>query len=635
MNRNIKLYRPEIDALKGVSIILVFLFHLELSLFKSGFLGVDIFFVISGYLIAQIFYQKNVSLKNYILGRIKRIFPAYFLVISCLSIIIFFLDPYESFSLSRDLLYSIPFLSNVWFSQTINDYFAQSYKSPILNFWSLSVEIQYYLFALIFLFFLKINKKFYIYLLITLGLLSLLLIQFGGNLKIRSPYIEEQVFFYNSPTFLDFYSFSGRIWEFLIGMFFFEITIKNKKKKIKFVTYGLILIFLSILFYEIKKFHPGLFTLLPVLGTGLILTNYKNDRYYDLFFKNKFFIFFGKLSYSLYLIHYPIIIFEKKYFDIDINIYFKIFIIILISTFLSYLSFKFFEGPLRKKTNIKSSIIVIILLIFFSSLINFFNFKSYGYQKDFYKINNNYNNVLLKKYENLVSERDNLLKNLNEINTEKEKILIIGDSKAEDLFMLFKYNDGFETDQKKYELLKYSFFNKKKYDDFIRKFDLYMQNNNVEKILISYHYDSFDFNSQLSQLLLFSNVAKMYNVPLFYVYGYPVFKQDENLNRGHYNILLKILSSYDNKLNVVEINRFSYSLLDKFYFIKNNHLENILKNNGFKLLNLFAHFCDIDNKSCDIVDDKFNSYYLDNFHLSTDGIKYFSKKLRIHIDIIN
>jgi len=60
-----------------------------------------------------------------------------------------------------------------------------------------------------------------------------------------------------------------------------------------------------------------------------------------------------------------------------------------------------------------------------------------------------------------------------------------------------------------------------------------------------------------------------------------------------------------------------------------------LKNNGFRLLNLFAHFCDIDNKSCDIVDDKFNSYYLDNFHLSTDGIKYFSKKLRIHIDIIN
>ena len=634
MYKNVKLYRPEIDALKGLSIILVFLFHLELSLFKSGFLGVDIFFVISGYLIAQIFYQKNISLKIYLLGRIKRIFPAYFLVISFLSIVIFLLDPYESFLLSRDLLYSIPFLSNVWFSETINDYFAQSYKSPILNFWSLSVEIQYYLFALIFLFFLKINKKFYIYLLVILCLISLLLIQFGGNLKVRYPYIEEQLFFYNSPTFLDFYSFSGRIWEFLIGMFFFEITIKKNKKKIKFVTYGLILIFLSILFYEIKNFHPGLFTLLPVLGTGLILTNYKNNRHYDLFFKNKFFIFFGKLSYSLYLIHYPIIFFERKYFNIDINFYLKIFIIILISTFLSYLSFKLFESPLRKKNNIKLSIFTITLLIFFSLLINIFNFKSYGYQNNFNKINKKYNNILLKKYENLVRERNNLLKNLNEINTKKEKVLIIGDSKAEDLLMLFNYNDDSENDLKEYELLQYSFANKKKFNEFIKKFDFYMKSNNVQKILISYHYDALDFDLQLSQLLLFSKVAKVYNVPLVYVY-YPVFKQDENINRGHYNILLKILSSHDHKLNLVEINRISYSLLDEFYLIKNSILENILENNGFKFLNLFSYFCNIDDKSCEIVDDKFNSYYLDNFHLSTDGIKYFSKKLKNHIDIMN
>ena len=576
MNKNLNLYRPEIDALKGLSIILVFLFHLELSLFKSGFLGVDIFFVISGYLIAKIFNQKDISLKIYFLGRIKRIFPAYFLVISFLSIIIFLLDPYDSFSLSMDLLYSIPFLSNAWFSETINDYFAQSYKSPVLNFWSLSVEIQYYLFALIFLFFLRLNKKFYIYLLIICGLLSLLLIQFGGNLKIRSPFIEEQVLFYNSPTFLDFYSFSGRIWEFLIGMLFFEFSKKKKDKKIKFVTCGLILIFSSILFYRIENFHPGLFTLLPIFGTGLILTNYKKNKYCDLFFKNNFFIFFGKLSYSLYLIHYPIIIFEKKYFNIDINFYLKIFIIILISTFLSYLSFKLFESPLRKKSNIKLSIVTIILLIFFSSIINFFNFKSYGYQSDYNKINKNYNNILLKKYENLVSERDDLLKNLNEINTDNEKILVIGDSKAEDLFMLFSYNDNSKTELKKFELIKYSFSNKKKFNEFIQKFEFYMKNNNVQKILVSYHYDSLNFSSQLNQLLLFSKVAKMYNVPLFYVYGYPVFKQDENTNRGHYNILLKILSSVDNKLSVVEINKISYSLLNKLYFAKNSYLINIL-----------------------------------------------------------
>jgi hypothetical protein len=274
------------------------------------------------------------------------------------------------------------------------------------------------------------------------------------------------------------------------------------------------------------------------------------------------------------------------------------------------------------------------LLIFFSLLINIFNFKSYGYQNNFNKINKKYNNILLKKYENLVRERNNLLKNLNEINTKKEKVLIIGDSKAEDLLMLFNYNDDSENDLKEYELLQYSFANKKKFNEFNKKFDFYMKSNNVQKILISYHYDALDFDLQLSQLLLFSKVAKVYNVPLVYVY-YPVFKQDENINRGHYNILLKILSSHDHKLNLVEINRISYSLLDEFYLIKNSILENILENNGFKFLNLFSYFCNIDDKSCEIVDDKFNSYYLDNFHLSTDGIKYFSKKLKNHIDIMN
>ena len=80
MNNTIN-YRPEIDALKGLSIILVVLFHLEFPFFKSGFLGVDIFFVISGYLIAQVFYNKNISIKRYLIGRIKRIFPAYFFIL--------------------------------------------------------------------------------------------------------------------------------------------------------------------------------------------------------------------------------------------------------------------------------------------------------------------------------------------------------------------------------------------------------------------------------------------------------------------------------------------------------------------------------------------------------------------------
>ena len=629
MNNTIN-YRPEIDALKGLSIILVVLFHLEFPFFKSGFLGVDIFFVISGYLIAQVFYNKNISIKRYLIGRIKRIFPAYFFILLFLTLILLiFLEPNESFLFSKDILYSIPFLSNIWFSEIVDDYFNSHYRSSILNFWSLSVEIQFYLFAIFLIIFLKIKKKIYIFSLIFFGLLSLLIIQFGGNLKTSSPFIEQKLFFFNTPTFLDFYSFYGRLWEFLLGMLFFEFKKKNVLENSKLVLFGLILILISIFIIPTKNFHPGLITLLPVLGTGLILINYKKNNFFNFLFNNKFIIFFGKLSYSLYLIHYPLILFEKKY--LNLNFEFTYVIIILLSISLSYLSYKFIENPLRQENNFNLASKIIIFLIILSASINYFNVNTLGYKKKFFQINKKYNNILLESYGKKLEDRDKLLNKLESTTSSKDKILVIGDSVAEDLFMLLKFDNELQTSFIDYDLKKYSFQNKneEKLKYLISDIINYINNENVTNILVSYHYTPRDYDEQLNHFISFVNILKDYGIPIIYVRGSPVFVQDKNNYLSHRDISLKIIDSSDAKLSVSEIEKIAYQKIDENYFKTANKINVKLDENNIKSFDLFDFFCDLNASKCQIVDKFYKSYYMDNFHLSTEGIKFFSKKINL------
>ena len=320
-------YRPEIDGLRAISVISVILYHLDIVAFKGGFVGVDIFFTISGFLITSLILlekQNNeFSYSNFLNRRIRRIFPI-LVVVLFISLIIAI-----SFSLPTDLLninysafFSLIFTSNFYFSIVGNVYGGESsIFTPLLHTWSLSIEEQFYVFFPLFFIFIKKDKIFYI--LIFLIFLSLVI-----SLNLEKNYQHHN--FYFTPS---------RIWEILLGCCVAIIKFKNDNSSRLLILnnllclLGIILILFSILTFSIESFST-LKNLIPTLGTCLLLYfGYKNNIIINLLSKD-FFVKIGLMSYSLYLWHYPIISFFTKYNLFNDNFTFKIifFLIVLFLT---------------------------------------------------------------------------------------------------------------------------------------------------------------------------------------------------------------------------------------------------------------------------------------------------------------
>lgn len=292
--------RNDINFLRALAVTLVVLYHFEIKYFNLGFIGVDIFFVISGFLMNKIIIEKinsnTFSLKSFYIARAVRIFPALFAM--CITIYIlswFFLYQKEFLMLSSHILASLNFFSNfTYWSES--GYFDEASKAKILlHTWSLSLEWQFYLLYPILIFFLyksNIHKKRLLIFSIILFILSLSL-----------PFIVLK----NYPI-ANFYLLPSRLWEFLAGAIIYLLPQPNRKyKKIIFST-GIFLLFFS-LSIEINMLWPNYITVLTVLGVALIILSNTNYNTYQL----KVFKTIGLASYSIYLWHWPIFYFCSKF----------------------------------------------------------------------------------------------------------------------------------------------------------------------------------------------------------------------------------------------------------------------------------------------------------------------------------
>src|SRR6056300_1289733 len=267
-------YRPEIDGLRAIAVGAVILNHAPITIlgnqpFKGGFIGVDIFFVISGYLITSIILKELVttgsfSFKHFYERRIRRILPALlFVILVSLPFAWMYLLPSSFIDFSKSILYSLGFSSNFYFHYTGQQYGAESgLLKPFLHTWSLSVEEQYYiLFPIILLVVFKFFRKCLIHLLILGFVMSLGLADWGSR---------------NHPSF-NFYILLTRGCELLAGslLAYFEITKNhrstNKTLNLILPTIGLLLVGLSIFFSNDEMRHPSLYTLTPIIGVCLII----------------------------------------------------------------------------------------------------------------------------------------------------------------------------------------------------------------------------------------------------------------------------------------------------------------------------------------------------------------------------
>lgn len=348
-------YRADIDGLRAVAILAVILFHLDYSLFKGGFVGVDIFFVISGFLITRNIYfeikeSKSFAFKRFYMRRARRLAPALlFTLFFCSVFSVLLLSPHHLEVFGKSLMAAAGSVSNVLFWSESSYFDVQSNVKPLLHTWSLSVEEQFYFIwpVTLYLFFRIFDKKYFIFLLVLFFLLSYL-----GNVYFEDGFMYFSWLgdaFSNGASTI-FYLLPFRIFEFTIGasLIFFEkfSTRSVKLNNILFIA-GSVLIFYSISSFSEEIVFPYYNALLPCLGAALII--FSNKSFFSkVLLENRVMIKLGLISYSLYLIHWPMIVFWGYWTFEPLSLSEKPLILVL-SVFSASLMYKYIETPFREK----------------------------------------------------------------------------------------------------------------------------------------------------------------------------------------------------------------------------------------------------------------------------------------------
>ena len=351
-----KTYLPHIDGLRGVSVLIVLFFHLDIQLVSGGFIGVDIFFVISGYLITSIILEKietnNFKLGSFYMKRVKRLLPVMlFTLLVTVLVGLYILPRYKSEQLSISAISALFSFSNIFFWRESGYFDSSSEFKPLLHTWSLAVEEQFYLFWPSFLFLLSKlkNEKIILYTIILIATVSLFTSQF---LLVSHP----SAVFFLTPF---------RIIEFSIGALLFWLTkrplINHYLNELLSIVSMFGILTISILFHNNTTF-PGINSLLPCFFAAILI--YSGNRSKTLFFlKSTPLVFLGKISYSLYLCHWPIIVYYKIVKSPTLTPPEQIYLFV-ISIACAILMYYTIEKPLRgQNTHLNTNKISIVFII--------------------------------------------------------------------------------------------------------------------------------------------------------------------------------------------------------------------------------------------------------------------------------
>lgn len=424
-------YRAEIDGLRAIAVISVIIFHL--NFLPNGYLGVDVFFVISGFLITNIIYkeqsQNNFSIINFYKRRVRRIIPlTMFISLVALFMGIIFMLPEDIISLAKSVIATNLFSNNILLYITSSDYWDVSinYK-PLMHTWSLGIEEQFYLFyPLVFVLFR--NKKKLLFFIFLLTIISLFLYFFMRNDNAK------------------FYLLPFRFFELSIGgifalLYFNKKEISNIHKYIYYLSYfGLI----ALLFLPYKK--NDIFLFIGVMCSTFIITfsKYFSNNYFTKYLlSNPILVNLGKISFSLYMWHQIVFSFARYVFLFEITLPWA-FILMFITLLLSILTYAYIEVPFRKITmNFKFVASFVLFFFFINISISTYLLSVEGVYKNFvvfgqYKNDFSPNIKKLYRKDLMIGSMQNYNENINNFDkpfddSNKIKILIIGDSFARDV----------------------------------------------------------------------------------------------------------------------------------------------------------------------------------------------------------
>lgn len=442
-------YRPDIDGLRAIAVLAVVAFHAFPFWISGGFIGVDVFFVISGYLISTIIFESlekgTFSFAEFYARRVKRIFPALIVVLIASFVFGWFAllaDEYKQ--LGKHIAAGASFISNLVFWSE-SGYFDNSAETkPLLHLWSLGIEEQFYMAWPLLLWFAR--KRNFNLLTITIFVAA---VSFALNVKgVRTDVVAT------------FYSPQTRFWELLGGSFLAWMTLYKKDAlatvKIKLDAWLVYILFrekpiidgktlcnaLSFLglfaliygFWRINKdfSFPGKWAVLPVLGAVLIICAGPGAWVNRTILSNKVLVWFGLISFPLYLWHWPLLSFARIIESEIPNRYIRI-AAVLLSIFLAWLTYRLVERPIRLGKHDKTKVLILALLMTAVACAGYATFGNDGFKFRAAVQLEVENNELLNWHsfktdgcENVLGSNTNFCLELG--NTDNQKIAIIGDS---------------------------------------------------------------------------------------------------------------------------------------------------------------------------------------------------------------
>lgn len=444
-------YLASIDSLRAIAVISVIIYHLSSSYLPGGFLGVDLFFVLSGYLISSLIMQEyqetsKLDLKEFYIRRSRRLLPAVYFMISVFVIFMVIFNKYALEKSYLDAVFSYVYSSNWWYIVHQVDYFDSFATSPFKHLWSLAIEEQFYFFfPVIFLLIQFINKK------------------FGG--KIKYPYVIgaliiisllSHIFLYDENNVNRvYYGTDTRTFALLIGvlgayiypMSNLKLEISRKEKKLYSLTSATSLIIFVVSMFFISEtsmfMYRGGFFVYSVLFLIMIISTAKQKTLMSFLMSFKPLVFIGKISYSLYLWHFPIIVLLSPGME---NTYLRNIILLVLIFSAAIFSYRFIESPIRRegfinfvksrflklktfKENIRRSILVTSFILFVFLFMGIFG-KSLPYVSTLFV-----KDTRVELADNFQTNVEEVKTEVNKENTENQNtkysnILLLGDSLA-------------------------------------------------------------------------------------------------------------------------------------------------------------------------------------------------------------
>lgn len=628
-------YRSEVDGLRALAVVSVILFHAGVTFVPGGFLGVDVFFVISGFLITRILVDELDSAQFSITGfyerRCRRILPALFFVLLSTAIASFALTTQSQFKdFSQSLVAVGAFSSNVLFWLDSGYFDSSSELKPLLHTWSLGVEEHYYIVVPVLLYFIfKYAKDYLFWIFVFLVTLSFLLTQIINN-------TDPNANFYLLPT---------RAWELGVGSLAALIDRRHQCSDNNFIaSLSLALIVGSIVLIDDSYIVPGVTTVVPVVATGLILLFARTNTAVGKLLSLKWIVGIGLLSYSAYLWHHPLFAFARLTSVEEPGR--ETLLLLSGATFiLAYISWKFIEVPFRDRKRFSTQFITKFSItgLFITIAFGLISAKFYtdiptGKLNPLEVNVGDYNrdNIQLRKesweplrsltrdpnyaYVNNTVDKNNWF----DLENKKNKLLIVGNSQSKDIYNMFR---GSEIAQH-FQIARFgaqirdikfgdSFFDSENY-------------RNAELVVIATQYsgdDLLNLEYIIKQIVSDNKkIAILTAISEFpdYLHG-AVTLADRVIAENYRELTIENLS--------VSVNQAYYKSRDERIKSSKSQKINIQikdiasRYDSILLLERDNYLCDTSIKQCYAVDDNLNKHFFDYRHHTLRGAQFFGDKI--------